>query len=226
MKCLFQIADSELYSFSFSPIDSRMYVLIAKDQALIIDPCVDTMALELLKSRNVRDVLVLPTHEHYDHISGVNWIKENFRCNVIASEQCAENMTNPRYNLSAYFEAMFVFADDEVKKKVTEQNIQPYICKADEVFSGYRCLTWQSRKVEIYQTPGHSKGSVCIVIDGVYVFTGDSLIRGEPTITRLPGGSKREFAENTRMFLKNLPQSSIIFPGHGGPGYIMEFSLD
>jgi hydroxyacylglutathione hydrolase len=80
VKYLFQIADHELHSFSFDPIDSRMYVLIAGNQALIIDPCVDAIALQLLKDINVKDVIVLPTHEHYDHISGVNWARENFRC--------------------------------------------------------------------------------------------------------------------------------------------------
>lgn len=225
MKCLFQIADCELQSFSFDPIDSRMYILIASKQALIIDPCIDATALQLLKCKNVNDVIVIPTHEHYDHISGVNWVKENFKCNVIANEQCAKNMTNPRNNASSHFEALFIFASEEVRTKLAEQNIQPYICMADEVFSKYVCFTWQEHRVEIQETPGHSKGSVCIIIDDKYVFTGDSLIRGFQTITRLPGGSKSEFVEVTLPFLKDLPQSSIIFPGHGEAGYKHEFSL-
>lgn len=75
MKCLFQIIDCELYSFSFDLIDSRMYLLISNDKALIIDPCVNTDALQLLKDKNIIDVIVLLTHEHYDHISGVNWVR-------------------------------------------------------------------------------------------------------------------------------------------------------
>ena len=225
MKCLFQIADSELYCFSNEPIDSRMYVIIANNKSIIIDPCVDATALKLLKDNNINDVIVLPTHEHYDHISGINWVKENFKCNVIASEQCAKNMINPTYNGSAHFDALFIFAADEVKTKIADQNIQPYICTADEVFKKYKHFVWQNHRVEILETPGHSKGSVCILIDGVYVFTGDSLIKGVPTITRLPGGSKNEFKEITLLFLKALPQSSIIFPGHGEGGYIHEFSL-
>jgi len=225
VKCLFQIVDSELHSFAFDPIDSRMYVIIANDNALIVDPCVSKEALQLLKDKNVTDVTVLCTHEHYDHISGVNWVKENFRCNVIATEQCAKNMTNSRRNASAHFEVLFIFATDEVKTKITEKNIQPYICKADEVFSKYKCFIWQNHKIEIYRTPGHSKGSACILIDNVYVFTGDSLIKGLPTITRLPGGSKKEFKEITLPFLKALSLSSIIIPRHGEAGYMHEFSL-
>jgi len=225
VKCLFQIVDCELHSFSYEPIDSRMYLIIANSKAVIIDPCVDENALTLLINNNVYDIIVLPTHEHYDHISGINWLKENFKCNVIASEQCAKNMTNPRYNASAHFDALFVFASEVDKRKIAEQNIQPYTCNADEIFNEYKCFLWQNHKVEIYQTPGHSKGSVCVVIDDKYIFTGDSLIKGVPTITRLPGGSKSEFKEITLPFLNNLPESSLIFPGHGEAGYMYEFSL-
>ena len=34
MKCLFQIADNELHSFAFDPIDSRMHAIITTDKAL------------------------------------------------------------------------------------------------------------------------------------------------------------------------------------------------
>lgn len=222
MKCLFRIADSEFHSFSFDPIDSRMYLLIANNKALTIDPCVDEAVLQLLKDKNVTDVLVLPTHEHYDHISGINWLKAHFSCNVVASEQCAKNMMNPKRNLSAHIEALFIFASDEVKAKISAQMVQPYLCTADEVFNRYKCFIWQNHKVEIKETPGHSKGSVCIIIDNEYIFTGDSLIKGVPTITRLPGGSRNEFTKNTLPFLKTLPQSSTILPGHGEAGHMHE----
>lgn len=226
MKCLFPIADCEFHCFSFDPIDSRMYLLIANKQALVIDPCIHEEALRLLKGWNVTDMIILPTHEHYDHISGINWLRMHFKCNVIACEQCAKNMTNPRHNASAYFEALFMFASDMDKAKIAEQEIQPYSCTADEIFSKYKCFSWQNHKIEIYQTPGHSQGSVCIIINHVYVFTGDSLIKGVQTITRLPGGSKGEFVKNTLPFFKSLSQSSVIFPGHGSAGYIQEFLIE
>ena len=149
MKCLFPIADIKLFYFSFAPIDSRMYLLIANKQALIIDPFVNETARQLLKDHNVADVIILPTHEHYDHISGINWLKTYFKCNVIACEPCAKNMANPKRNASAHFEALFVFASDEDKAKIAEQNIQPYICTADEVFNKYKTFFWQNYKIEI-----------------------------------------------------------------------------
>jgi glyoxylase-like metal-dependent hydrolase (beta-lactamase superfamily II) len=63
-------------------------MLLSGHHALIIDPCINASAMLLLKDHGVNEALVLPTHEHYDHISGVNWIKENLNSKVIASEQC------------------------------------------------------------------------------------------------------------------------------------------
>lgn len=224
MKCLFQIINCETYSYSFAPIDSRMYLVISNNKALIIDPCVNTDALQLLKDKNIMDVIILPTHEHYDHISGINWMKENFRCRVIAIDRCAQNLSDPKRNASAYFDALLFFTSPETK--IAGDYIQPYSCEADETFNDYKCFNWENHKIEIIHSPGHSDGSVCILIDNIFVFTGDSLIKGKQTITRLPGGSKKKYAEITLPFLKSLPKDSIIFPGHGEAGYIHEFSIE
>lgn len=225
MKCLFQIANCELYSFSFEPINSRMYLIISNGRALVIDPCVDENALQLLRDKGIKDAIILPTHEHYDHISGINWLRHNINCNVIANEECAKNLSNPRYNASAHFDALFLFSSKVIQANVESKNVQPYICEADEVFQQHKYFTWEKHKIEIIKTPGHSKGSACIVIDDLHIFTGDSLIKGVPTITRLPGGSKKDFEEITLPFLKSLSQSAVIFPGHGEAGYIYEFDL-
>jgi hydroxyacylglutathione hydrolase len=224
VKCLFQIIDCETYSFSFAPIDSRMYLVISNNKALIIDPCVNTDALQLLKDKNITEVIVLPTHEHYDHISGINWLKENFKCRVIAIDQCARNLPDPRRNASAYFDALLFFASPETE--LAEKYIRPYSCKADEIFNNYKCFNWENHKIKIIHSPGHTDGSVCILIDDLFVFTGDSLIKGKPVITRLPGGSKRKYVEITMPFLKSLSRDSVIFPGHGDPCYIHEFLIE
>jgi len=202
-----------------------MYLVVSNNQALVIDPCVNEEALYILRDKGVSEVLVLPTHEHYDHISGINWLRSNFKCNVIASEQCSKNMMDPKRNGSVHFKTLFLFAEDEIKAKISAVNIQPYSCVTDEVFNEYRCFTWQGHKVEIRESPGHSKGSVCILIDKKIIFTGDSLIKGRPTITRLPGGSKKEFFEITLPFLRSVPESVMVFPGHGESGYMHELCI-
>ena len=52
-------------------LSSNMYVIIEGDHAIVIDPFADTTPSE----GSIIDYILL-THEHYDHISGVNvWKK-------------------------------------------------------------------------------------------------------------------------------------------------------
>jgi glyoxylase-like metal-dependent hydrolase (beta-lactamase superfamily II) len=200
-----------------------MYILLQGTEAIIIDPFFALPAVQMLKRKGITNIIILPTHEHYDHISGINAMKEIFNCKVIACEMCSQNMANPIRNASAHFEALFIFCDNKVREAIKSQNIQPYKTYADEVFSGYKCFKWNNHNVEIIETPGHSEGSVCIIIDNENIFTGDSLIKGKPTITRLPGGNKKAFREKTIPFFLELPNQSIIFPGHGNHGKKGEF---
>ena len=211
-KC--HISNDELYVSSFLPIDSRMYTLLHDNCALVIDPCVDGEMLDLLKKRHVREITIIPTHEHYDHISGIKKLRKCFECTVIANRACAENMKKPTKNFSAMFDVLF-FGDEEKLEIVRNLNIKSCSCYADEVFDGNYSFKWNDHQVDIYSSPGHSQGSVCIVLDKTNVFTGDSLIKGEKVITRLPGGSKKEYANITKPLLDRLCQGAKIYPGHG-----------
>lgn len=83
-------------SYSFYPIDAKMYLLVENHRAVILDPCVSEEAKEYLQSENVEEIIVLLTHEHYDHISGINWLRESFkRTKVICSEACGAALGNP-----------------------------------------------------------------------------------------------------------------------------------
>ena len=104
---------------------------------MVIDPCVSKNALLYLKGKNINRILVILTHEHYDHISGVNWLKENFEnvC-VLCSQLCADALDNPCRNLSEFWEVLFIGKEEEIRECVKNMNIQPYYCKADETFEG------------------------------------------------------------------------------------------
>ncbi len=65
-------------------------------RGVILDPCVSEEAKEYLQSENVEEIIVLLTHEHYDHISGINWLRESFkRTKVICSEACGAALETP-----------------------------------------------------------------------------------------------------------------------------------
>lgn len=213
----------DVLNYSCQPIDSRMYCLIENQSAIIMDPCVDEELKNVLEKKELKEILVLLTHEHYDHISGVNWLRDNYpNIQVLCSSQCAGNLKNPEDNLSAFSEVLLI--DKESEPNSSHQlNMQPYSCKADQTFEGEYEFIWQGHKIFLKETPGHSKGSICILVDEEILFSGDTLVTGHETILRLPGGSKKDFAGITLPYLESLDREIMVYPGHGEPQKLAEF---
>ncbi len=211
--------------YSFPPIDARMYITIENRKAMIIDPCISGDALMYLENEQVEDIFVILTHEHYDHISGVNWLRGQFEnVHILCSQACAEALSSSHKNLSAFSNALYM--DKDMDKSLEEYGWEfDYSCSADETFEGEMEFDWEGHHFYLKETPGHSKGSICIIMDGKYLFSGDSLVTGHPTITRLPGGSKKDFQNITVPFLKNLNPEMLVYPGHGQPQNLKEYSL-
>lgn len=138
----------DIKSYSFYPIDARMYVIVENGKALIIDPSISEDAKKYLKSEKIEDILILLTHEHYDHISGVNWFKEEFtKTKLLCSEPCAKALPKPYKNLSVYYEILFSTKDPEIREYVRNMDVQPYSCEADEFFTGEKEFEWQGHKI-------------------------------------------------------------------------------
>lgn len=213
-----------IQTYSFYPIDARMYILVEGTKALVIDPCISEDALRLLQMNGVKELLILLTHEHYDHVSGVNWLRENISSvRVLCSSKCAKSLPEPSENLSIFWEILFMGKDEETQEYVRNMDIQPYSCKADQVFDEEYEMSWEGHSLLLRETPGHSKGSVCILLDERYLFSGDSLVTGYPTVTRLPGGSKKDYAGVTIPYLKSLNPELTVYPGHGDRQQLKEF---
>jgi glyoxylase-like metal-dependent hydrolase (beta-lactamase superfamily II) len=90
-----------------------MYLIIGKDEAIVIDPCRDDEALELLKQHSIKKVNIILTHEHYDHTSGVIWFGTHFQCNIICNKECAGLVAKKKTNNPAY--VALLLADQDKK---------------------------------------------------------------------------------------------------------------
>lgn len=215
MRCSYPIADHPVYRFSMPVIDSSMYLVPGKDSCLVVDPCVSAEAEELLQELRIHNCVVLLTHEHFDHISGVNYLRELLPCQVICSENCGKRIVDSRKNTAAYITTLMVEKTAEEQEKFSALVNMRYTCCADRTYSGQMKLAWENLTLTLRETPGHSPGSQIIEIANRWYFTGDSLIPREKIITRLPGSSKKAYIEVTRPYLESIPAGSILFPGHG-----------
>ena len=221
----YKIDGIEVYKYVLEPIDSNMYVMMSNYSACIIDPHINSEGDALLEQAEVKKIWIILTHEHYDHIAGVNHFREKYECVVISNAMAKEYLPNPRKNLSAYFKSMFFDKDEQTIQLAEQVFSEEYSCEADVGFEKEYILEWNGLDMHLIETPGHSKGSICIIVNGTYIFTGDSLVDGNPIITRLPGGSKRDYQNITKPFLEGLSKEMIVFPGHGMEGILSGFEI-
>lgn len=70
-----------------------------------------------------------------------------------------------------------------------------------------------SVKMKVVHTPGHSKDSMCLVLDGI-VFTGDTLFVGNCGRTDLPGSDPKEMYHSLFDRVSRLDDKLVVYPGH------------
>lgn len=187
---------------------SNMYVIVEKGYAIVVDPYQDTNPADGLRV----DKIIL-THEHYDHISGVNAWKERVHAPVLCSRACSENICNPKKNLADHFED-FCQLQTWVELEEIPKSDPGYSCKAEEFFEDDLRFVWQGHSFHLFEMPGHSLGSIGIIVDDCYFFSGDSLMENSEIELRMPGGSRKKWAQIGKPRLAQIPKGMMVFPGH------------
>ena len=198
----------EVRRYESGLLSSNMYLIVEGDHAIVIDPCDDTLPAQGLQI----DYLIL-THEHYDHISGVNSWKKRFGAPVLCSKACAVNIQDPGKNLAKHFKE-FCELQTWVKLDSIPASVTDYRCTADIVFEDETRFAWRGHSFFLFEIPGHSLGSIAIMLDDGMLFSGDSLLENTETELRLPGGSRRKWREIGAPRLAGIPDGVMVFPGH------------
>ena len=201
------MGDLQVKRLVWKYLESNMYLLKCGKHFLIIDPVDNEEVLKYCS--NADSVTVFLTHEHFDHIYGVNTLRSVVHCKVIASKECSERITDIKANMSVYAQVM-----GEVSGKEIPEQWEPFTCQAADIVFANQCMfNWMGHSVEMVSTPGHSAGSSCILLDDM-LFVGDSILWSN-LMVKFPGSSKRLYREVTVPLLeKLLAKARIIYPGH------------
>ena len=189
------------------------YFIEENGRLVVIDPVLTAETRKELERHPV-DFAIL-THEHYDHIRSVNEINDNRLFPVYCGQAASETLKNPRRNLSHYAEFLhecIPFIDKSEKVFITD-----YLCECDNFLHDGQTISWQGHELLIKETPGHSKGSICILQDGRYLFSGDSIFQSYETVVKMPGGSPKDYRDITLKWLESLSPDTMVYPGHLEP---------
>lgn len=209
-----------IYRSIYAPVNSNMYTLLSGNEAVVFDPNEDHDLLDLFKEKGIAKVHILLTHGHYDHISGVEWLKKHTDATVFCQTKCADRLANSKRPLSRLVAMVLSVQDMEDgghRYQDFKDSYKPFTIQADKTFESTEKIKIGDWQFTVTSTPGHSEGSACYNLLGKMVFTGDSLLQNDPVILRFPGGNKKDYEEITLPYLKKLEKDTIIMPGHGDP---------
>lgn len=195
--------------------ESNCYIFTSGSSALLIDPnnadLINTYAAE----HHLAPEYVLLTHEHCDHIAGLNDLRSRWHLSVVASKKCSDGIQNTKMNMTRIMESYLYFKSGG-KLHVSYPK---FTCQAaDIVFNDpVYDFVWKGHTFRCIAAPGHTPGSICIVADDALLFSGDYFIPGEEVITRLPGGDDEAYQTVGKDVLRSLPTPIWTYPGHGLP---------
>ena len=162
-------------------------------ECAVIDPGDEPARVEQMVQRSGCELrYILLTHGHFDHCTGVAGMLE--RHPELPVYICEKDVTD-----GVGSEMQFA--------RLPEKN-QRYYKDGDT-------LTLGALTISVLETPGHTPGSVCLLVGDV-MFAGDTLFRGSCGRTDFPGGDYRAMLRSLGR-LGKLEGNYQVYPGHEQP---------
>lgn len=192
------------------PVDSVTYIVANEknDKAIIIDPGTkeDRRITDYLEQSNLEPEYILLTHEHFDHILGVNYLREVYsEIKLVSSEKTSIRLPEIKKNLSVFHNQTYLV-----------------VAEADILVEEGRCF-FSGLPVNVFHTPGHTDSSLSFAV-GKSFFSGDFLLPSKRAVTNLPTGSRIAYQESIKRLKKHL-MGFTIYPGHGNSYEFSKMSL-
>ena len=186
--------------FVLGALGTNCYLLINEEtkELIVVDPaiCPDYL-ISHVKSKGYQPKAILLTHGHFDHVMGINGWVEEFHVPVYLHEEERDVLAKENLNLSYQFGKHYAYED--------------VMClQSDEVISlaGF--------EIRVIHTPGHTKGGCCYFVAAEEVLiSGDTLFQQSIGRSDFPTGNMRILVNSIREKLFDLPDTVMVYPGHG-----------
>ena len=177
----------KIHTLTLGMYQTNTYIIHEENSkgCCVIDPGYEADAiLRKCEALGLNVEAILLTHGHFDHVGAVRDLAADTGCRVFA---CAEEEQLP---------PMFTGGKLYVTDRYEEGTI----------------LNIAGLYIRVLHTPGHTPGSVCLLVDDV-IFSGDTLFAGSCGRTDI-GGSWTEIQASLKR-LSLLEGDFTVYPGHG-----------
>lgn len=194
----------EVKKFMVNPLQENSYVIADETgRCIFVDPGFyfpeeQEEVREYISENNLKPQCIANTHCHFDHMMGVEFIRNT-------------------YNIPFIVHAGDAFwVDKAVEQGAMFGFEMSPVGQPDSFFKAGKPLMLGDSSLEVIQVPGHSPGHVVFYskTDGILI-AGDVLFYGSIGRTDLPGGDYNTLITNIKEKLFRLPGETKVFCGHG-----------
>lgn len=174
------------------------YVIEKDGTVVVIDPGTDDPRFFDTIERFGTLSAVLLTHAHFDHIGGIDALRERYQVPVYVHRLEADWLTDGEKNGASAFNLPM-----------------PSMKPAEKTYEG-DVLEIGNIVFRIYHTPGHSPGSVVLYMDDERIaFCGDLIFKQSVGRTDLFGGDQSTLMGSIDRMKQLLPDETTLYSGHG-----------
>ena len=198
-----------IQKFVVGPLENNCFIISDEKskETLVVDPGDEPdRLLDFIDENHLKVKYIVCTHAHFDHIGAVIDIKEAQRSKIVIHKD--ELFLYQNVNKQA---AMWGFSAGPLP--------EPDMFVSDGDF-----LELGSLRFEVFHTPGHSPGGICLYGEGILV-TGDTLFAGSVGRTDLYGGDLAQLKKSFKRLI-SLPVEVRVLPGHGPETTIKKEKID
>ena len=191
-------ASIEIKQFLLGPMENYCYVISdsVSKEAIIVDPAWDIETVKnYLEENSLKLKGYFVSHYHPDHCGGHLWGHD-----IPGVAEFLEFIAAPILCHKDELEGLHKITGIEKKEFKT-------LASGDTINLG-------DHTIKGIHTPGHTPGSMCLLVDGQSLFAGDTLFINGCGRVDLPGGSAEQLYDSLQNKLMKLPGSTILFPGH------------
>lgn len=198
----------KIENFPIGMLMTNSYLAYDGDEGYMIDAGGEDLLkiYEFIDKNGIKLKGIIFTHGHYDHIAGLGKLMKKYPdIEIYIGAGDREALRDPYLNLSNLFDGQGLSFD------IKEEKLH-VVGEGDKIW-----------RFEVYETPGHTPGSISLYsAEDDVVISGDLIFFESYGRTDFPGGDFLTLVESIRKIV-NLGDEITIYPGHYKPTSTGEF---